>query len=412
MANEKTPKKIIPGSELHFDIMGARYGFNLLVGSDRKSIQAFARNVWDAALAFRTGKAESLEWVGANSPLHQTLCMRPDPCSECERIEARATPPAATPAAPGDLDADHALALKLMQRLEDAADMWKGWSGTQSTLVELKHAIGGMAQKLALRTAALSHPAPVAAPASVPQAIDQLVSALAESKGWMRDYARVLIEDAIDRRHLEVAAPAPASEAVAQSITIDFKQATELLEMFGDQPCEITLTAYPKDEHHFEEGFTVAAGLYAHYTECPEEGGNCLGVADHDATPAGDSVDAPVQQAEMLTDAARDVLAERQRQISAEGWTPEHDDEHDSGSMAIAAACYAIADRKDVQVQTLNIRMLWRWTGWADLWFKPKDRRHNLVRAGALIIAEVERIDRAALKGEQPEPSGSERGEV
>jgi len=93
-----------------------------------------------------------------------------------------------------------------------------------------------------------------------------------------------------------VAAPAPASEAVAQSITIDFKQATELLEMFGGEPCEITLTAYPEDEHHFEEGFTIAAGLYAQYTECPEEGGNYLGVADHDAIPAGDSVDAPVQQ--------------------------------------------------------------------------------------------------------------------
>jgi hypothetical protein len=65
-----------------------------------------------------------------------------------------------------------------------------------------------------IEAAALSHPAPVAAPASVPQAIDQLVSTLAESKGWMRDYARALIEDAIDRRHLEVAAPAPASEAV------------------------------------------------------------------------------------------------------------------------------------------------------------------------------------------------------
>jgi hypothetical protein len=94
-----------------------------------------------------------------------------------------------------------------------------------------------------------------------------------------------------------LAAPAPASEAVAQSITIDFKQATELLEMFGGEPCEITLTAYPEDEHHFEEGFTIAAGLYAHYTECPEEGGNYLGVADHDAVPAGDSADAPVQQA-------------------------------------------------------------------------------------------------------------------
>lgn len=35
----------------------------------------------------------------------------------------------------------------------------------------------------------------------------------------------------------------------------------------------------------------------------------------------------PARQAlKPLTDAARDVLAERQRQIEAEGWTPEHDD--------------------------------------------------------------------------------------
>lgn len=42
-----------------------------------------------------------------------------------------------------------------------------------------------------------------------------------------------------------------------------------------------------------------------------------------------------------MTTAARDVLAERQRQVSAEGWTPEHDDEHRSGDMARAAASYA-----------------------------------------------------------------------
>uniref|UniRef100_C5CJK6 Uncharacterized protein n=1 Tax=Variovorax paradoxus (strain S110) TaxID=543728 RepID=C5CJK6_VARPS len=70
------------------------------------------------------------------------------------------TPSAATPAAPGGVDVDHALALKLLKRLEDATELWKGWSGAPSTLVELKHAIGSMAQKLALRTAALSHPAP------------------------------------------------------------------------------------------------------------------------------------------------------------------------------------------------------------------------------------------------------------
>jgi len=40
------------------------------------------------------------------------------------------------------------------------------------------------------------------------------------------------------------------------------------------------------------------------------------------------------------TPAARDVLAERQRQVTAEGWTPEHDDSHKAGSLAAAAACY------------------------------------------------------------------------
>jgi hypothetical protein len=91
------------------------------------------------------------------------------------------------------------------------------------------------------------------------------------------------------------------------------------------------------------------------------------------------------------TDAVRDVLAERQRQISAEGWTPEHDDEHRGGGMAFAAAAYAVhADAGPALTGSL-----WRWTGWALKWPKPKDRRANLIRAGALILAEIERLDRA-----------------
>jgi hypothetical protein len=98
-----------------------------------------------------------------------------------------------------------------------------------------------------------------------------------------------------------------------------------------------------------------------------------------------------------LTDAARDVLTERRRQVEAEGWTPEHDDEHSDGGMAVAAACYALADRgKALAVNTLRTEKLWEWTGWAWWWFKPKDRRSNLVKAGALILAEIERLDRAA----------------
>jgi hypothetical protein len=38
---------------------------------------------------------------------------------------------------------------------------------------------------------------------------------------------------------------------------------------------------------------------------------------------------------------------------------------------------------------------------WATAWWKPRDRRRNLVRAAALVLADIERIDRAAIaKGE------------
>lgn len=80
--------------------------------------------------------------------------------------------------------------------------------------------------------------------------------------------------------------------------------------------------------------------------------------------------------------AARDVLAERRRQQEVEGWTPEHDDELASGEISALAA------------EALRKAMLhpdWR----------PKsfDRREELKKAGALILAEIERLDRAAGKG-------------
>lgn len=89
-----------------------------------------------------------------------------------------------------------------------------------------------------------------------------------------------------------------------------------------------------------------------------------------------------------LTQAARDVLAERQRQIDVEGWTPEHDDtEHLPDELALAAASYVCADEGDAPPA------IWPWD-WK--WWKPKSRRRNLVKAAALILAEIERLDRAA----------------
>ena len=80
-----------------------------------------------------------------------------------------------------------------------------------------------------------------------------------------------------------------------------------------------------------------------------------------------------------------DVLYERGRQVAVEGRSPEHDDEHQDGSIALAAAAYTIHFRHP-------LGRLWPW---ADGW-KPGDHRRNLVKAGALILAEIDRLDRAA----------------
>jgi hypothetical protein len=99
-------------------------------------------------------------------------------------------------------------------------------------------------------------------------------------------------------------------------------------------------------------------------------------------------------KAETQTDAARDVLAERARQVSAEGWTREHDDLYVDGEMAAAAACYAITGGKWQSKAGVLLSMLWPW---ARSWFKSTGHRRDLVKAGALILAEIERLDRLAL---------------
>jgi Lar family restriction alleviation protein len=102
---------------------------------------------------------------------------------------------------------------------------------------------------------------------------------------------------------------------------------------------------------------------------------------------------APAQQAVTLTDGARDVLAERRRQVEQEGWTPEHDDSHNNGELARAASCYAHAAGSWMDQR----RMPAAWP-WESHWWKPTTSRCNLVKAGALILADIERLDRAALQ--------------
>lgn len=96
--------------------------------------------------------------------------------------------------------------------------------------------------------------------------------------------------------------------------------------------------------------------------------------------------------------AARDVLAERARQIDEEDWTPEHDDGWPADTLALAASCYAlpVASRRSRHSSGVPLfTVLWPWDH--EFW-KSTDRRGELVKAGALILAEIERLDRAAAK--------------
>lgn len=102
-----------------------------------------------------------------------------------------------------------------------------------------------------------------------------------------------------------------------------------------------------------------------------------------------------------MSQAEIDVLAERQRQIYDEGFDEAHDESNGHDEIALAAACYALPERYRILLLTgwgRTLReALWHW---AEVWWKPKDRRRDLVRAAALAIAEIDRMDRAVGAGE------------
>lgn len=106
------------------------------------------------------------------------------------------------------------------------------------------------------------------------------------------------------------------------------------------------------------------------------------------------------------------VLTEKKRIVDVEGYTPAHDDKLEHRELARAGMAYA----------QHYVERQWLYTGldgkgacaepeqygldeapsvwpdeWADGW-KPKNPRRDLLRAAALLLCEIERIDRQADK--------------
>lgn len=87
------------------------------------------------------------------------------------------------------------------------------------------------------------------------------------------------------------------------------------------------------------------------------------------------------------------IAEERQRQIEKEGWTVEHDIfEHHYGQLAAAAASYALTEEERKKLWTdKEVPPIWPFE--KEYWKPcPNNRIKELVKAGALIAAEIDRL--------------------
>lgn len=151
--------------------------------------------------------------------------------------------------------------------------------------------------------------------------------------------------------------------------------------------------------------------------------GDPLGFDSHDPVSAKPcpvhSPEYREQSEQPSCDGSELIAAERARQVSSEGWTPEHDDQHDNGELTSAAIAYAfeVLERLDRDPSTAidhgsHAFAYWPWELEA---FKP-DRGprdgdgpiRNLVKAAALLAAEIDRLQRLRTPASPPEPSGEE----
>src|SRR5690554_1342295 len=90
------------------------------------------------------------------------------------------------------------------------------------------------------------------------------------------------------------------------------------------------------------------------------------------------------------------ILAERNRQIAEEGYTPEMDDLCIGHELMIAGACY---ERDPDRRERKFLAHCWPWSpeSWKPTWhLGPEGRIKELIKAGALYTAELDRLNRAS----------------
>jgi hypothetical protein len=99
------------------------------------------------------------------------------------------------------------------------------------------------------------------------------------------------------------------------------------------------------------------------------------------------------------------IKSERQRQIKSEGFDSEHDREYGSNQLTRAAIVYTKIDKHNVE-DIFKDPLTHRWP-WGTQWLKPfskcdptqVDRIRCLTKAGALIAAEIDRLQEIQTEG-------------
>lgn len=89
----------------------------------------------------------------------------------------------------------------------------------------------------------------------------------------------------------------------------------------------------------------------------------------------------------IISNAVLSVLQEREKQMNIKGYDVHNDDAYRHGELSLAASCYAL----DSGVKSGNVPVNWPFE---DRYWRASTRRRNLVKAAALIIAELESLDR------------------
>ena len=86
------------------------------------------------------------------------------------------------------------------------------------------------------------------------------------------------------------------------------------------------------------------------------------------------------------------IRAERARQIEVEGYDAAHDDTHTDGSLLWVAVLYYLNAKGKLSMRKDGMAPVG--FPWDSKYWKPKSPREDLIRAGALCLAEKDRKKR------------------